>query len=57
MYGSDQAASLEGAGLNQLCRYSRILEVAKGDGIKRVLDEEVTVASKLRAHLNIKMEF
>lgn len=51
MYGSDQAASLEGAGLNQLCRYARILEVAKGDGVKRILPEEQAVADKLRAHL------
>lgn len=51
MYGSDQAASVEGAGLNQLCRYTRIIEAAMGDGVKRVLPEEATVAEKLRAHL------
>ena len=51
MYGSDQAASLEGAGICQLCRYTRILEAAMGDGIKRVLPEELAVAQKLRAHL------
>lgn len=51
MYGSDQAASLEGAGLHQLCRYTRILEAAMGDGVKRILPEEATVATKLRAHL------
>lgn len=51
MYGSDQAASLEPLGLNQLCRYARILEVAQGDGIKRILPEEEQVAKKLRAHL------
>ncbi|CAK7031006.1 MAG: N,N'-diacetyllegionaminic acid synthase [Desulfovibrio sp.] len=51
MYGSDQAASLEGAGLHQLCRYTRILEAAMGDGVKRILPEETAVATKLRAHL------
>lgn len=51
MYGSDQAASLEGAGIHQLCRYTRILEAAIGDGIKRILPEEAAVAQKLRAHL------
>ena len=51
MYGSDQAASLEGAGIHQLCRYTRILEAAMGDGVKRILPEEVAVAKKLRAHL------
>lgn len=51
MYGSDQAASLEGAGIHQLCRYTRILEAAMGDGVKRILPEEAAVAQKLRAHL------
>ena len=51
MYGSDQAASLEGAGIHQLCRYTRILEAAMGDGVKRILPEEAAVATKLRAHL------
>lgn len=51
MYGSDQAASVEGAGLHQLCRYTRILEAAMGDGVKRIIPEEETVAEKLRAHL------
>ena len=51
MYGSDQAASVEPLGLSQLCRYVRILEVAQGDGVKRILPEEEKVAEKLRAHL------
>lgn len=51
MYGSDQAASVEPLGLSQLCRYVRILEVAKGDGVKRILPEEEKIAEKLRAHL------
>lgn len=52
MYGSDQAASLEGAGITQLCRYTRILESALGDGKKRILPEEELIAKKLRGHLN-----
>ena len=51
MYGSDQAASLEPLGLQQLCRYVHILEVAQGDGVKRILPEEKAVAGKLRAHI------
>jgi N-acetylneuraminate synthase len=51
MYGSDQPASLEGAGLTQLCRYTRILEAAMGDGVKRILPEEEAIARKLRGHL------
>lgn len=51
MYGSDQAASLEPLGLKQLCRYAKILEVAQGDGVKRILPEEEAVALKLRAHI------
>ena len=51
MYGSDQAASVEPLGLGQLCRYVRILEEARGDGVKRILPEEEKVAVKLREHL------
>lgn len=53
MYGSDQAASLEGAGIAQLCRYTRILESAMGDGVKRILPEEQSIAQKLRGHLAV----
>lgn len=52
MYGSDQPASLEGAGITQLCRYTRILEAAMGDGVKRILPEEEAIAKKLRGHLS-----
>jgi N-acetylneuraminate synthase len=53
MYGSDQAASVEPLGVMQLGRYVRTLEMALGDGIKRILPEEEKIAAKLRAHLNI----
>jgi N-acetylneuraminate synthase len=52
MYGSDQAASVEPLGIMQLGRYVRSLQMALGDGIKRILPEEEKIASKLRAHLN-----
>lgn len=53
MYGSDQAASLETAGLRTLCGTIRKMEAAFGDGIKRVIDSEKAVAEKLREHLSI----
>jgi len=48
MYGSDQAASLEPSGLFKLVRDIRVIEKALGDGIKRVLDSEIPIRSKLR---------
>lgn len=51
MYGSDQAASLEGAGLRMLCGTVRKMELALGDGVKRIIEAEKPVAEKLRAHL------
>ena len=52
MYGSDQSASLEGAGLRQLVGAVRKLEVAMGDGVKRFIDDEKPIASNLRQHLD-----
>ena len=51
MYGSDQSASIEKAGLMQLVGAVRKIEVAMGDGVKRVIDAEVPIAKKLREHL------
>lgn len=48
MYGSDQAASLEKAGLESLVAQLRKIPVVSGDGIKRVTQGEMTVAKKLR---------
>lgn len=48
MYGSDQAASLEPQGLGRLVRDVRNVEKILGDGEKRVLEEEVAIARKLR---------
>lgn len=48
MYGSDQPASVEPAGLRQLVGTIRKIGLAMGDGIKRILPEEEVVAAKLR---------
>ena len=54
MYGSDQSASLEPTGLRNLVGSVRKIELAIGDGIKRILDDEKPIAKKLRQHLNFK---
>jgi N-acetylneuraminate synthase len=54
MYGSDQSASLEPTGLRNLVGTVRKIELAIGDGIKRILDDEKPIAKKLRQHLNFK---
>ena len=51
MYGSDQAASLEPAGLNQLVGGVRKIEKALGDGQKTIIEAEKPIAKKLREHL------
>ena len=52
MYGSDQSASVEPDGLRQLIRTVRKIEKAMGDGVKRIIKDEVPIADKLRAHIN-----
>ena len=54
MYGSDQSASVEPNGIRQLVAAVRKIEQAMGDGEKRVLEEEVPIAKKLRAHLDLE---
>ena len=51
MYGSDQSASVEAAGLRQLVGAVRKIEIAMGDGVKRIIDDENPVAKNLRQHL------
>lgn len=48
MWGTDQAASLEPAGFRQLVGAIRKLSAEVGDGQKRFLDEERSIAAKLR---------
>ena len=51
MYGSDQSASIEPNGLRQLVGAVRKIELAMGNGIKKITNEEILVANKLREHL------
>ena len=48
MWGSDQSASVEPGGLIRLVRDIRAIEVAMGDGIKRVYESEIPIKNKLR---------
>ena len=50
MYGSDQSASVEPAGFRQLVGAVRKIEKAMGDGIKRVIEDEIPIAKNLRQH-------
>jgi len=52
MYGSDQSASVEPSGLRQLVGAVRKIEMAMGDGKKRIIDAEKPIAQKLREHLD-----
>lgn len=52
MYGSDQSASVEPAGLRLMVGAVRKIEQAMGDGVKRIIEAEVPVARKLREHLD-----
>ncbi len=51
MYGSDQSASLEPAGMRQLVGSVRKVEVAIGDGVKKITKDEENTSKKLRAHI------
>jgi N-acetylneuraminate synthase len=48
LWGSDQAASIEPAGVARLVRDIRVVESALGDGVKRVYDSELPIQRKLR---------
>jgi len=54
MYGSDQSASIEPSGIKQLVGAVRKIELALGDGIKKVIKEEISIAANLRQHLVLK---
>jgi len=47
MYGSDQAASLTTKELMRLVEDTRTVERARGDGVKRITDDEMAVRMKL----------
>lgn len=48
MWGSDQAASVEPTGMRRLVRDIRTVELALGDGIKKVYESEKGALKKLR---------
>lgn len=51
MYGSDQAASIEPMGFKALVGAVRKIEKAMGNGIIEIHANEVSIAKKLRAHI------
>ena len=52
MYGSDQAASLELKGLLNLTNSIEKMLIAMGESkLGYILDDEIPIAKKLRAHL------
>ena len=48
MWGTDHSASLEPEGLKKLVRDIRIVELALGDGEKKVYESEIPIRAKLR---------
>lgn len=48
LWGSDHAASLEPNGITRVVRDIRLVELALGDGVKKLLPSEVPVMQKLR---------
>ncbi|NDC47250.1 MAG: N-acetylneuraminate synthase, partial [Actinobacteria bacterium] len=46
-------ASLEPAGLRHLVGAIRKVDVALGDGVKRIIEAEKPIAKKLREHLPV----
>ena len=57
MYGSDQAASLEPSGLRQLIGAVKKIELAMGDGKKKIIGDEIPIARKLREHLSLNQKY
>jgi N-acetylneuraminate synthase len=54
LYGSDQSASIEPQGFRQLIGAVRKIEIAMGDGLKRINQAEIPIAQNLRQHLDWK---
>lgn len=48
MWGSDHAASVEPGGVERLVKYIRVVEEAKGDGVKMVYESEIPIKRRLR---------
>jgi N-acetylneuraminate synthase len=51
MYGSDQSASIEPNGFRMLVGAVKKIELSMGDGEKRILEAEISIAEKLRGHI------
>jgi N-acetylneuraminate synthase len=56
MYGSDQSASVEPPGFRQLVGAIRKIEIAMGDGVKKVIEAEAPISANLRQHLHWKQD-
>lgn len=52
MWGSDHAASVEPQGLQRLTRDIRDVEIAAGDGIKKVYESELASMKRLRVNIS-----
>jgi N-acetylneuraminate synthase len=52
MYGSDQSASVEPPGFKLLVGAVRKIELAMGNGIKKTIEAETSIAENLRQHLD-----
>ena len=54
MYGSDQAASIEESGMKNLISSIKKVQLALGkESLGQILDDEIPIAKKLRAHIKI----
>jgi len=54
MYGSDQAASLESAGMRELISVIKRMQIALGENkLGKILESEKEVMKKLRAHIKV----
>jgi sialic acid synthase SpsE len=52
MWGSDHAASIEPQGFQRLVRDIRDVEMAAGDGVKKVYESEIAPMKRLRVHIS-----
>jgi sialic acid synthase SpsE len=52
MWGSDHAASVEPGGFQRLVRDIRDVEIAAGDGVKKVYDSEIGPMKRLRVNIS-----
>jgi N-acetylneuraminate synthase len=54
MYGSDQAASLELPGMKNLCASINKILISLGKpSLGKIIEDEVPIAKKLRAHIRL----